>query len=162
MRAGEAQRHRAARARGFTYVVVLAMIAISSVGAAALGTVWSEQSRREREQELLRIGRLYADAIASYHAASPGVAKRYPPTLESLLLDTRFVGTVRHLRKVYADPVEPGRPWGLVLDADGNIKGVFSQSERPPLRQAPLQLGRVHLARAERYSDWKFIPETPL
>lgn len=147
------------RAPGFTYVWVLAAVAVLSVGLAAVGVSWSERSRREREQELLRIGRLYAEAIASYYLASPGAAKQYPPSLDALALDTRFVGTLRHLRKVYPDPLAPAQAWGLVLDGQGNIRGVYSTSAGTPLRREPLELGRVKLPSAERYSDWKFSPD---
>jgi type II secretory pathway pseudopilin PulG len=148
---------RVGRQRGFSYVAVLAMVALMGLGLAAVGPLWAEEARREREDELLRIGRLYAEAIARYQKASPGSAKRYPPTLEVLLMDTRFVGTVRHLRTLYPDPLQPSRPWGLVRDADGGIRGVFSQSDAPPLRTVPVVLGAVTLAPAARYSDWQFV-----
>jgi type II secretory pathway pseudopilin PulG len=143
--------------RGFGYVAVLAMVALMGVGGAAIGPLWAEEARREREVDLLRVGRLYAEAIARYQKAAPGSAKRYPPTLEVLLMDTRFAGTVRHMRTLYADPLDPSRPWGLLRDADGGIRGVYSQSEAVPLRTALLQLGAVTLAPAARYSDWQFV-----
>lgn len=148
---------RAGKERGFSYVAVLAMVALMGLGLAAIGPLWAEEARREREDELLRVGRLYAEAIARYQKASPGSAKRFPLTLEVLLMDTRFVGTVRHLRTLYPDPLEPARPWGLLRDADGGIRGVFSQSEAPPLRTVPVVLGAVTLAPAARYSDWQFV-----
>jgi type II secretory pathway pseudopilin PulG len=148
---------RVGRQRGFSYIAVLAMVALMGIGLAAIGPLWADEARREREDELLRIGRLYAEAIARYQKASPGSAKRYPPTLEVLLMDTRFVGTVRHLRTLYPDPLGPARPWGLLRDADGGIRGVFSQSEAPPLRTVPVVLGAVTLAPATRYSDWQFV-----
>jgi type II secretory pathway pseudopilin PulG len=141
---------------GFAYVAVLALLALMGIGLAAVGPLWAEESRREQEDELLRVGQLYAEAIARYHGVSPGSAKRYPETLEQLLMDTRFVGTVRHLRSLYADPVS-GRPWGLVRDADGGIRGVFSRSEAPPLRTVPIVVGAVTLAPASRYSQWQFV-----
>jgi type II secretory pathway pseudopilin PulG len=148
---------RVGRQRGFSYVAVLAMVALTGIGLAAIGPLWADEARREREDELLRIGRLYAEALARYQKASPGSAKRFPPTLEVLLMDTRFVGTVRHLRTLYPDPLEPARPWGLLRDADGGIRGVFSQSDAPPLRTVPVVLGAMTLAPAARYSDWQFV-----
>jgi type II secretory pathway pseudopilin PulG len=141
---------------GFAFVAVLALLALMGIGSAAVGPLWAEESRREQEDELLRVGQLYAEAIARYHSASPGSAKRYPETLEQLLMDTRFVGTVRHLRTLYADPVS-GQSWGLVRDADGGIRGVFSRSEAPPLRTVPIAVGAVTLAPASRYSQWQFV-----
>jgi type II secretory pathway pseudopilin PulG len=142
---------------GFTYVIVLALIAVLGIGLAALGPLFAEETRREREDELLRIGQLYAEAIARYYKASPGSARSFPPSLDVLLTDTRFVGTVRHLRTLYADPVGAGEPWGLVRAPDGGIRGVYSQSALAPLRQAPVELGAVTLAPAARYSEWQFV-----
>jgi type II secretory pathway pseudopilin PulG len=156
MRLGSAPRPRRYQ-RGFSYVAVLAMVALMGLGLAAIGPLWAEEARRDREEDLLRIGQLYVEAIVRYQKASPGSAKRFPPTLEVLLMDTRFVGTVRHLRTLYADPLNPSRPWGLVRDADGGIRGVFSQSDAAPLRTVPLQLGSVTLAPAARYADWQFV-----
>jgi type II secretory pathway pseudopilin PulG len=146
------------RQRGFSYVAVLAMVAILGLTLAAVGPLWAEEARREREDDLLRVGRLYAEAIAQYRKSSPGSADRYPPSLDALLLDTRFVGTVRHLRAQYPDPLDPSRPWGLVRDADGGIRGVFSRSDAAPLRTVPVEVGSVRLPPAARYSDWHFIP----
>jgi type II secretory pathway pseudopilin PulG len=143
--------------RGFTTVALLAMVALMGVSLAAIGPLWAEEVRREREDELLRIGALYAEAIMRYQRTAPGSAKRFPTTLDALLADTRFVGTVRHLRTLYPDPLEPSRPWGLVRDADGAIRGVFSQSEAAPLRTVQVRLGAVTLAPATRYSDWQFV-----
>jgi type II secretory pathway pseudopilin PulG len=133
--------------RGYTFIAVLALLAVCMLGVSLAAPVWSQQVKREREQELLRIGALYAQALASYRDASPGSLKQYPPRLEALLLDTRYVGVQRHLRKLYADPMNPGQPWGLVLDAEQRIVGVYSLSEEAPLAEGS----------ARRYSDWKFI-----
>jgi type II secretory pathway pseudopilin PulG len=133
------------------------MVALMGIGAAAIGPIWAEESRRDQESDLLRVGTLYAEAIGRYYKASPGSVKRFPPTLDALLEDTRFVGTVRHLRALYADPLGPGQSWGLVRAADGGIRGVYSQSEAVPLRKVPIELGSVTLPAAARYSDWQFI-----
>lgn len=149
MRRGEA---------GFTFVGVLAALAVVSAGLAVAGPLWQRQAQREREAELLRAGRLYAEAIRQYYVQSPGAAKQYPPDLESLLYDDRFVGVRRHLRKLYPDPLTPGRPWGVVRGEDGHVRGVYSLSHAAPLRATAVDLGVVVLPPATRYSDWKFIP----
>lgn len=146
---------------GFTYVTVMAIIALLGIGLAELGPLWAEQGRRTREQELLRIGALYAQAIGEYYQASPGNQRSYPPDLESLTLDRRFVGVRRHLRRLYEDPLAPGRQWMLIRTEDGGIRGVYSQDTRAPFARKPLQLGDIELPRAERYADWKFMPKEP-
>jgi type II secretory pathway pseudopilin PulG len=143
--------------QGFTFVTVLLLLALVSIGLAGAGTVWSQVSQRERERDLMRIGSLYADAIAGFYDASPGSQKIYPERLDMLLLDPRYVGTVRYLRRLYPDPINPAQPWGLVRDATGRIIGVHSESEDTPLAQGPVLLdGRV-LPPAKRYKDWLFL-----
>lgn len=141
---------------GFTLVAVLVLLALCMTGLAVAGPMWSQGVRREREQELVRIGVLYAQAIASYRQSSPGSLKQYPVKLEDLLVDTRFVGLARHLRALYPDPVNPGQPWGLMRDSEGRIAGVYSLSTDAPLADRQINLGAIVLAPASRYSDWKF------
>ncbi len=157
MSAGRREMRASSRSRGFTYVWMLAVVAVMGIGLAAMGTMHGDRVRRDREQELLRIGQVYASAIAAYYRMSPGSQKRYPANLDALVVDTRFVGTVRHMRKVYADPIDPTQAWGVVRAADGGIVGVFSTSTDQPLRREPLQLDRVLLPTASQYAEWRFI-----
>ena len=143
---------------GLTYVWALGVVAVLGVGLAAIGDFGSADIRRTKEQELLRIGSIYAQAIQSYRRLAPS-DDRYPATLEELVLDTRFADTRRHLRRLYPDPIAPHRPWGLVRGADGRIRGVFSTSSEAPLRNEPIFLGVVQLPAATRYLDWKFVPK---
>jgi len=154
MQAGS--RHRAS-AGGYTLVGALLLLALVSLGLAVAGPIWSQQGQREREQELLRVGLLYAQALTNYRQASPGSSKLYPDKLDALLLDTRFVGTVRYMRKLYPDPVNPGKPWGIIRGVGGSIAGVYSLSEATPLAEHPVQLGDSEMPAARKYSDWKFL-----
>lgn len=162
MRAGDfarfSNRSRCAQ-RGFTYIWAMAAVAVLGIGLAALGTAWGEASRRQREEDLLRIGEIYARAIASYYHASPGALKRYPASLDDLLVDRRLIGTRRHIRRLYADPLRSGQAWGVVRAADGGVRGVYSQSSGRPLRREVLDLGVTVLPVALRYSEWQFVPK---
>lgn len=149
---------RAGSQQGFTYVAVLAAIVLMSLALAAIGPQWAQDAQREREKELIRVGTLYAMAIDKYHRSSPGSVRQFPPTLEALLEDRRLVGTHRHLRKLYADPMDPARPWGLMRAPDGGVRGVFSTSQLPPLRTQTLDLGLLTLPAARSYEEWKFTP----
>lgn len=143
---------------GFAYVLALAGLTLLSLGLAKAGATWSDALQREREDQLVRIGVLYAQAIASYYESSPGSSKQYPPTLESLLFDSRMVGTRRHLRRAYTDPLRPGAPLELIQGADGSIRGVFSPSDRAPFRRTVMHFDRVaEIAPAERYRYWAFL-----
>jgi len=158
MRHGEAHSQQGLQ-QGFTFVAVLVLLALCMLGLSVAGPMWSQQVKREREQELLRIGALYAQAIANYRDGSPGTLKQYPPTLNALLRDERFLGTMRHLRKLYGDPMNAGQPWGLIVDADKRITGVYSLSQDVPVAEGPQELEVTTLAPARHYSDWKFVPK---
>lgn len=146
--------------RGFTFVWVLATLAIVSLGLAQAGPLWADTARRDREAELLRVGALYAQALDRYRRSSPGTIKRYPETLSALLQDERFLGTQRWLRKLYPDPMKPNQPWGLSRDDEGRITGVYSTSQDQPFRSGEIDLGVTRLSDARHYSDWRFTPET--
>jgi type II secretory pathway pseudopilin PulG len=148
---------RAGSQRGYSFVAVLVLLALCMLGLSVAGPMWSQQVRREREQELLRIGNLYAEAIGAYYNSSPGSLKQYPQRLEQLLVDTRYVGMRRYLRTLYPDPVNPGQPWGLVLDAEQRIVGVYSRSEQAPIAEGAQELAATQLEPGRRYADWKFI-----
>jgi type II secretory pathway pseudopilin PulG len=146
------------RANGFTYVTVLVLVVVMSLGLAVAGPKWSEARQRDREDELVRIGVLYAQAITSYYESSPGSLKQYPPSLDSLLLDSRFIGTRRHLRRLYTDPLMPGRPLQLIQGSDGTVRGVFSASEREPFRRAPMRFdGVADIPPATQHRQWAFV-----
>ena len=152
---------RSVRSRGFTYIALLALVALISLALSIAGPTWSDKSRRIHERELLRIGALYADAIGAYKADSPGSLKTYPKSLDDLLLDKRFVGVHRHMRQLYPDPMDPSRPWGVIRDIDGYIVGVFSQDDREPVAAGPVLIGDIALPAARHYTDWKFVPVEP-
>lgn len=142
--------------QGFTLIGLLFLIAGLGVAMAALGVVWQTFAQRENEAELLFIGDQYRKALASYQRATPGTAKRYPANLEDLLQDPRFPHTVRHLRRLYRDPMTGGKEWGLARDTDKGIVGVYSLSEKVPRKKAGFALGLESFAEAKTYRDWVF------
>ena len=143
--------------RGFALLLVLALVAVSSLAVAVAGPAWSQQLRREREHELWRVGLLYAQALQSYRDALPGSVRAYPMTLQELVRDPRVSGVMRHLRRLHPDPLAPQRPWGVVRDEYGRIVGVYSLDERAPLAAGPVALADRTLPAARRYADWKFM-----
>jgi len=147
------------RQAGFAYLWLLAAVAIAGIALAAVGTRWADRVQREREQQLLRIGRLYAQALLAYHDGSPGSDKTWPKEIDELLLDPRMLRPVRHLRAAYTDPMVPGQPFVLIRAADNTIRGVHSSSMATPYREGAVDLGVVVLAPAEHYRDWQFAPK---
>ncbi|UGQ48746.1 type II secretion system protein [Massilia endophytica] len=148
------------RQNGFSYVVVMFLLAISAVVAvrALENTALSE--RRDKEAELLWRGIAYRNAIKQYYENSPGSGKAYPAKLENLLYDSRLVKPTRPLRKLYTDPMTDD-DWGLVLDASNAVIGVYSKSNVKPIKQAGFPPELATFTGAQRYSDWKFIYTKP-
>jgi type II secretory pathway pseudopilin PulG len=151
---------RPRRCTGFTYLTVLFVVAIMGGGLALAGEVWHTAAQREKEAELLHIGSEYRKAIERYYLAGP---RQYPRDLRDLLKDPRQPGTVRHLRRIYSDPITGATDWGLVKAADGGVAGVYSLSEERPLKSAGFRLPEKEFERAVTYGDWKFIaaPQAP-
>lgn len=142
------------RARGFTYMNVLFLVAIMTGGLALTGDVWHTASMREKEAELLFVGHQYRKAIERYYLTGP--QRQYPRSLEDLLKDPRQPNTVRYLRKLYPDPVT-GKEWVIVKAPDGGILGVHSVSEDTPFKTANFKLRDRTFDGAQKYSDWKFV-----
>jgi type II secretory pathway pseudopilin PulG len=157
MRLGNSKPRRVA-ARGFTLLALLVVMFVIALGLSVAAPTWAEQNRRVRERELLRVGLLYAHALADFRESSPGGLKTLPKSLDEMLLDKRFFGVRRHLRQLYPDPLEPARPWGIVRDLDGDIVAVYSQSSDAPMVRGSLDLGDIVLPPARHYFDWKFAP----
>jgi type II secretory pathway pseudopilin PulG len=141
---------------GFTLIGLLLLLAVLGVGLAALGTAWQAARQREKEADLLFIGDQYRQALASYYRLGPGSDKHYPKKLESLLSDPRFPNTVRHLRRLWPDPITGG-DWVLLRDAEGGIQGVHSSSTATPRKTAGFPKEYAEFEGASQYSDWVFM-----
>lgn len=148
------RRARASRAGGFAYLTILFIVAIMAGGLAVIGEVWQTSAVREREAELLFIGNEYRKAIERYYLAGP---RQYPKNLTDLIKDPRQPGTVRHLRRLYPDPITGKSDWGLVKSPDGGFAGVFSLSDDAPLKSAGFTVRDAAFEGKTKYSDWQFI-----
>src|SRR6202035_5978600 len=115
-----------AAAAGFTYIGLLIAVVILGIGLSAVGTVWHTQAQREREQELLFIGREFRTAIAAYYRAG---AHQYPQDISDLLEDKRWPEPRHFLRRLYFDPMTGAQDWTIVRsDLLGGITGIASSS----------------------------------
>lgn len=143
---------------GFTYLIVLFLVAALGVFAAQTGIVWHHAAQREREAELLAIGVEFARALARYRDASPDGA--LPESLQPLIEDRRSGVVVRHLRRIYRDPFTGETNWGLEKVA-GQITGIYSLSPGTPIRERglPPELAGADEG-AKKYSEWVFRPAT--
>jgi type II secretory pathway pseudopilin PulG len=143
------------RGRGFTYITVLFVVAMMSGGLALIGEVWHTANVREKEAELLHIGNEYRKAIERYYLSGP--VRQYPKNLADLVKDPRHPGTVRHLRRLYPDPITGKDDWGLVKSADGGFAGVNSPSEDAPLKTGGFGVRDAALEGKTKYSECQFV-----
>jgi type II secretory pathway pseudopilin PulG len=154
MRSGDAQTRPAGRQRGFAYLLVLFVLAGMGLLLAGAGEVWHAAAQRDKEAELLFIGNQFRRALASYRLSTPAGGNPYPATLEDLVEDRRFPMPRRHLRRLYKDPLDSTRAWGVVK-ANDRIVAVHSTLHVAALRTAFQRrdaafTGRLH------YDEWVF------
>ncbi len=144
---------------GFTLLGLLFLIAIMGMSVAAAGTLWHTASQRQKEQELLFAGDQYRQAIESFWnmPLPTGTPRRLPKNFDELIQDPRFPQTVRHLRRIYPDPMTRSAEWGVVKAQDGGIAGVYSLSEGEPFRKANFPSAYRAFDDQPAYSDWKFV-----
>jgi type II secretory pathway pseudopilin PulG len=148
-----------AQQHGFAYLTILFIVAIMTAGLAVVGQVWQTAAVREREAELLHVGNEYRKAIERYYlekGLSPKQSQQYPKNLTDLIKDPRKGETVRHLRRLYPDPITGGTEWGLVKAPDGGFAGVYSLSEESPLKTGGFLVRDATFEGKTKYSDWQF------
>ena len=145
---------RPAEAAGFTYIGLLIAVVILGIGLSAVGTVWRTQAQREREQELLFIGREFRTAIAAYYRAG---AHQYPQDISDLLEDKRWPEPRHFLRRLYVDPMTGAQDWTILRTDMLGITGIASSSNDEPLKKKGFPLYEAAFEDATCYCDWKFV-----
>jgi type II secretory pathway pseudopilin PulG len=151
------QRHgrKPAQQCGVMLLALLIFLAILGLAVTKTSEVWATALTREREQELLFVGDQYRKAIERYYNATPGSTKVLPPSIEQLLQDDRFPKPQRHLRQLYPDPMAGGDGWG-VLKQGSKIIGVFSQSDKKPMKKSGFDPLYAEFSAAQSYRGWRF------
>jgi type II secretory pathway pseudopilin PulG len=142
---------------GFGFLTVLFLIILIGLALGQAGTLWSTQSTRIKEADLLWVGEQYRSAIAAYYEASSGAAKTWPRKLDDLVLDPRQPTIRRYLRRLYPDPVSGKQDWGLITDPETQgIRGVYSRAAGKPLKLSGFPKKEADFENAKTYSDWRF------
>ncbi len=150
-------RSRPARAGGgFSYLWLLLLVALMGVGLTVAVEIDATAGRRDRELELLIIGRQFQSAIGRYYEFEVGGKKDYPATLDQLLQDARVPGIRRHLRKIFVDPMTGKAEWGTV-QVGGRIVGIHSLSDQLPIKQDGFAPEHSALRGKQKYSEWVFV-----
>jgi type II secretory pathway pseudopilin PulG len=160
MRSGDVCRRRGPQ-RGFTYLLLIFLLAVAGAGLAALGQQWAVAGQREREAELRFRGAELGRALALWRDATPPGQADAPQSLQELLVDTRHQPPRHHLRRLYTDPFTGRADWDLLTNPQGRIVAVASRSRQLALRRVPaLPLRPGSSESAPAVGDWLF--EAPL
>ncbi|WP_373989870.1 type II secretion system protein [Duganella sp. BuS-21] len=148
------------RQYGFSYVIVMFLVAMVSIISVRAMENTQMTLRREKEAELMMVGLAYRNAIRSYYENSPGTAKTYPQKMEGLgrlINDTgRTTRPQRHLRQLWRDPITGSKDWGLVYSGDDLI-GVYSLSNQEPIKKDGFPPELASFKDAKAYSGWQFV-----
>lgn len=147
---------RRSASSGVVLMGLVVLLALAGLALLQFGESAATARQREREAQLLWVGQQYRSALESYYRATPGPVKHLPVSLDELVRDSRFPNPVRHLRKLYADPLQPEVPLGLVKRGS-QIIGVYSQSDTAPLRRSGFAPGLESFEGAAQYSAWRFL-----
>lgn len=142
---------------GFAYMALLVVIFASTLALSVALPDKYQQAKRERETQLLFVGQQYANAIKSFYENPYVSVKRYPETLDELLVDNRTAQPRHHLRQLYKDPIRDSSEWGLLTNEEDQIIGVFSLSKDTPLRTNFGLETMVAIASGDKYEDIKFV-----
>jgi type II secretory pathway pseudopilin PulG len=155
------ERQQSVRARGVVLLTLLMALAFMGIALMAAADVAWLTRQRERERELLWVGDQYRKAILRYYLGAPqGGGRSLPAKLEDLLEDNRYPTPVHHLRRLYPDPITGSTEWGELRIGD-RIIGVYSLSEKQPLKQDGFDAAYEQFAGKTSYRDWVFAARLP-
>ena len=141
--------------------VILLGVLVAVVVLGLLSTIvvmgWKTQTQKSKEQELLWRGNQYRRAIESYYTfAQQGDQVSLPSRLDNLIRDQRSVTTVKHLRRLYVDPMT-GKDWQTIKNTSGKIIGVKSGSSLEPFKKKGFCEENKAFAGKNKYSEWHFV-----
>ncbi|HEY6898238.1 MAG TPA: hypothetical protein VI279_13330 [Rhodocyclaceae bacterium] len=134
----------------------LVLVALIGLGLSVAAESYQISLYREQERALLAMGHQFRQALAGYYETQLVAGKReYPATLDDLIQDQRFPGMKRHLRKIFVDPATGKAEWGL-MRVGGRIVGVYSLSDRPPIKRENFEPDDAGFQDKDKLSDWVF------
>ncbi len=144
------------RDAGVVLLALLLALALGGIAMMAAVDVASLTRQRANEQELLFVGDQYREAIRRYYfGAPPGTPRILPASIDDLLEDDRFPTPVHHLRRRYPDPMTASPEWGEVR-VGTRLSGVYSLSEKQPVKQQGFTPAYEPFSGKAAYRDWVF------
>lgn len=145
---------------GAVLLTLLVMIVVLGLAASMAGQSLRALMQNEREAELLWRGEQYRRALGRYYSVKHGPQQMYPGSLDDLLRDPRSPGKVRHLRRLYNDPMT-GEDWELIKDPAERVIGVRSTSDLEPFKQTGFPVGLEAFEGKNSYREWQFVYTPP-
>lgn len=144
------------RQTGVVLLAALVFLFITTLGATALIDLQRTQAQREKEAQLLFVGDQFRRAIKSYYSTMPaGKSRALPGSVDDLLEDPRFSVPIRHLRRLYVDPMTGQPDWVLVQGA-GGIMGIHSRSTASTFKRKDFAVQNRQFEGKKTYADWVF------
>lgn len=140
---------------GFAYIWMLVIFSILAIAIGQWSVNYATLLQREKEQDLIRIGSLYQNAINEYYNNSPLGYPKYPAKLEELLRDERHSEIFRYLRKIEKDPIT-NKNFEVIRNKENRIIGVYSPSFKKPIKIKNFSKELASFENAHSYRDWKF------
>jgi type II secretory pathway pseudopilin PulG len=140
---------------GFTYIAALTIVMIMGIMMGVAGQSWKMIMDREREEELLWVGTQYRDAMLRWRNFRHGGGAMPLGDLKHLTQDPRSLQNVKHLRRLYPDPIT-GKEWRVIKDPQKGILGIASSSEKEPIKQANFPADFTQFEGKKKYSEWEF------
>lgn len=101
--------------QGYVLLALLFAMTLMLIAMGAAAPRIAQQIRRQREEDLVHIGKDYATAVKRFVHKNGG---RYPNSIEQLENTNR----IRFLRKQYKDPTTGENIWRLVRAGEAEIK----------------------------------------
>jgi type II secretory pathway pseudopilin PulG len=150
--------HKLKNQCGAVLLMILVSVTLFGLMAGIAGTSWQTMMQRHKENELLWRGTQIRKAIDSYYNFKPSetvAIKQFPSSLNDLIKDPRILTPIKHLRKLYSDPVA-GADWILIMAPGGGIMGVHSSSEAMPFKRYGFSEDNKLFNGQLRYIDWTF------
>ena len=143
--------------QGFTYLGLLCLLALFAGLSALTIEVGSTAAQRSNEAELIAIGKEFSRAFEHYYHSTSGGKPTWPGKLEDLISDPRFPNQVRHLRRIYRNPLTGKAEWGSIPAPNGGIMGVFPIAPGMPIKTLDSTLPRpAGLKPVNGYVEWRF------
>lgn len=144
------------RQSGVVLLAALIFLLLTTLGVSAMVELQRTNTQRAQEAELLFVGDQYRRAIMSYyHSVPAGKNQSLPRSLEDLLEDKRFPTPVRHLRRLYPDPMTGEADW-VTVESPNGITGLHSRSTLTTFKKNEFPVQYRSFQNKKTYADWVF------